>query len=358
MDGERAGERYQRREEARDRRRTKIKILLGGVIVLGFVIGSLAALNRSARPVPAANQAQTRSFQPVDAYFAGAEKLFPTYEIQETFGDVSLLRSDVRREVADLFGNLDIPPADAEAQATESLRMRYAMASRAIAVGMSEESDFQAAVRRYYIDTLAGQYLNWKLTAAVEVPSSDIEAFIAENPQFFAERRRFSFDAVDVPASAYSALNSQLGRSAESIEDMLVLIKGLGISYRRRPFALYSEEMPDPLLAVMDDVIDADETVFLRSDGQTTIARLIAVDPAAVPLDEWYPLARARLTTMKRAEMLASVEADIRKSLFEVDVDAVSAQDAGDQTIDSQTRGDDGGGNDSVEEEAKPDTPS
>lgn len=316
MTNERAGERYKREEEKRSKLYRRRFII--GCIVFSLLAGTGALVFFGKMPKPApAEPVQQRVFKPLDDYFARAEGLFPIYEIYDQFGGVTLLKSDIDRAINQQYGSRANLPDGAEQQLVERLRLRHAMASRAIGIGLSDETAFQAAVRRYYLDTLAGQYLNMRLTAAVEVKASEVETFIAENPDLFKDRKRLAFDAIDIPLSAYDALDSSLIRNAKSMDDILIAIKGLGIPFRRRPFAAYSEELPAELLQSLDRIITDGETVFVKSGGQATVMRLLSVDPATIAANEQFDLAEARLTTLKRAEALAGVEAEIRARLLE-----------------------------------------
>ncbi len=314
---ERIGERYQRLEAERQARMRRFRNI-GAVIIAVVFAGAVVAIAlRSSEPEPAKTPAIARAFKPVDDYFTRSSKFFPSYDVIDTVAGVAVLASDLRTDLNETFGRVDNLPDSAEREAVDRIKSRILMARRAIDIGMSDDPDFQAAMRRYYISTLAGRYLNWKLTPAIEVTRAEVEAYIADNPQLFTGRRRFSFDAVDVPVSAYSSLESDIVRRAKSIDEILVLVKGLGLPFRRRPFAMYSEEMPTQLLAVMDRVINDKETVFLKLSDQATIMRLLAVDPAPVPADERYSLALSRVTAVKRAEAIAAVEAEILADLLQ-----------------------------------------
>lgn len=161
-----------------------------------------------------------------------------------------------------------------------------ALAERTILVQLAEKDkldrrpDVWQDIRRSRSAILAKAYASARMSDRPLISRSAAEAFVFDNPSYYANREYFVFDAIaaktaDLPEDLKDEL-SEFG-DLDRVESRL---RELGLEHRREPQTAFSDQLAKVMLDQMDELESSGRIFYMVSGAGTLISKLQIRRPA------------------------------------------------------------------------------
>ncbi|MDX3883575.1 MAG: EpsD family peptidyl-prolyl cis-trans isomerase [Sphingomonas sp.] len=193
---------------------------------------------------------------------------------------------------------------------------RKLLVQRAKEQGLDKDPEYLTQRRRLDENLLVG-LLGKKAAASVKIPDGPtIDKFIAENPQMFAQRERYSLNQIqfDLPANPQRLSVLQKDKTLDAVAQSL---DSLGIKYRRGTAVLDSATTPPAVMAQILK-LPAGEPFIIPMNGkvyasvitgqQATPTPSEVARPAATEAIRRRDLAEISTKTLKQARDAAKIQ--------------------------------------------------
>ena len=157
---------------------------------------------------------------------------------------------------------------------------------------------------------LAKAYLQSQMVKKPDVPRSEIEAFIFDNPNLFANRAYYTFDTIILSNNYLSKEKRERWESVTNLDDIESELLQEGLDYKRMPYTAFSETLP---AGVMDDMhqLKLNGDVFFIVMKDVSYLNIYKTSrPAVLTGKKAVAAAEGRLSVQKTKEFLVKLEAD------------------------------------------------
>ncbi len=177
--------------------------------------------------------------------------------------------------LSELNGELKNAPAGGDkdairAAALQNLVNRKLLVQQAHDRGIDKDPEYLQQQRRLD-DELMINMLGQQVTKNVPVPSaSDIDRFIAEHPEMFAQRTIYSLDQVIFPLPADPSRLKAL-EADHTLDAVVARLKGMSIQTQRQPAKLDSAGTPPQFLKTIGD-LPAGEPFVVATGGRGVVS--------------------------------------------------------------------------------------
>lgn len=152
-------------------------------------------------------------------------------------------------------------------------------------------------------DALLVQLLTQQAARSVKVPvASEVNKFIADNPQMFADRAFFALDQISFPMPAQASTLEQL-KPAKTMAEVVAVLDRLGIRYQRQNARMDTAAVPVPTLDQIRRVPEG-EPFVLPTPAAVTVNLITGQAPAPLGGDEARQLATAQLRNAALADTM------------------------------------------------------
>jgi EpsD family peptidyl-prolyl cis-trans isomerase len=118
-------------------------------------------------------------------------------------------------------------------------------------------------------------------TKSSSISKSDIDNYIANNPQKFAKRQLLSVDEISVPLNAISQPLLDATKEMNTLEEVDQKLRAMGVQHGRAGGEISSGDVPQELLDKVSSI--PDEIFFIRSGGNGVFFKVLGQE--ARPLD-------------------------------------------------------------------------
>lgn len=231
----------------------------------------------------------------------------PKGQVLARVGTEEITRRDMQVELAATDSALIVDP-QAQAAALDQIIARKLMAREARTYAVNRSPEYLAQMRRARELLLASEYADLFEDRIKDPDPARLAAFIAANPQMFAERRVFIVDRVraNVPDGARPSL-----RGVTDNPDLVARLTGLRIAPIRKPAVVDSATLAP----------GAAQSLAARLPGQASIRwsgpviesdATMAVYPIPVAADQQRSLAKEILRKRALDTLVAEKVAELR----------------------------------------------
>ncbi len=203
--------------------------------------------------------------------------------------------------LSELNGELKNAPAGADKDAIrtaalQSLVNRKLLVQQARERGIDKDPEYLQQQRRVN-DELMINMLGQQVTKNVPVPSaSDIDGFIAQHPEMFAQRTIYSLDQVVFPLPADPSRLKAL-EADHTLDAVVTRLKSMSIPTQRQPAKLDSGGTPAQFLKTVTD-LPAGEPFVVATGGRGVVSVITGKETQPITGD---PARRIAAEAIRRA---------------------------------------------------------
>jgi peptidyl-prolyl cis-trans isomerase C len=171
-------------------------------------------------------------------------------------------------------------------------------------------STLEAAKQKVLVDA----YVQRTLQGVGKPTLQEIEGFYNERPQFFADRKVFVYTQLTMPVEkeALESLVTEL-KAIKTLAELLPILKGKDISYKKMVEANPSEKLPPALLAPLNVLKVGDIGYLKLSDGLLVIELQQALSQP-VTLEQATPAIERQLYSQKQKEAAEKLIESLKES--------------------------------------------
>jgi len=249
------------------------------------------------------------------ALLAGCEKQPEGQVVAVVNGDEVTLQ-----ELNNELGNADLPEGEAKTEARnralDSIINRRLLAGIAQEQGIDDSPEYIVR-RRQLEEALLVQMLAQRTARPMKQPTAqEVNAFVAENPQMFADRAILSVDQIRFPTPARQDYIAAL-RPAKTMADVVTVLNRLGIKFERATTQVDSGNLPREMFERIKAVGSA-EPFVIPSPGGVSVGQVVASRPAPLPANQVTP---AATSLIQRRNLGTELDTMIKAAKAEAGID-------------------------------------
>jgi len=182
---------------------------------------------------------------------------------------------------------------DAIRKVLGDLVQRKFLVRQAMTAKLDREPGVLLDLLRSREQVLATAYLN-RAAAAKPPGKADIDSYIADNAQRFANRAIYAVEQIVFPINADSQALVEGSKDSRTLDVINRKLTEAGVPHARQTGALSSTDMPPDLLALMD-ARKPEDVFFVRAGANGLFFRVTAVEPRPLTGEAAAELARQTL---------------------------------------------------------------
>ena len=157
---------------------------------------------------------------------------------------------------------------------------------------------------------LAKAYMQSQIVKKDEVSRSEVEAYIFDNPNFFANRAYYTFERIVLANEHLLKERRERWEDVTNLNDIESELLREGIEYKRMPYTVYSEALPAGILEDMSELKVKGDVFFIIMKDVSYLNIYKSSRPASLTGEKAFALARQYLSNQKTKEFLVKLEAD------------------------------------------------
>lgn len=193
----------------------------------------------------------------------------------------------------------------------KSLVTRTVFKQNARKMQMDRFPNIMMEIERSKATILAKAYLQSQMINKPDVPRSEVEAYIFDNPHKFSNRAYYTFDSLIVPNTYLTKERREAWETVTDLNEIESVLLSEGLDYKRVPFTSYSENLPAGVVKDMPKLKLNGDVFFILMKGQSYLNIYKDSHPAVLTGEEAFKVAKKYLTTQKTKEFLVKLEADV-----------------------------------------------
>ena len=175
---------------------------------------------------------------------------------------------------------------------------------------MDRSPNIMMELERSKATILAKAYLQSQLIKRPEASRSEVEAYIFDNPNFFANRAYYTFERIILSNEYLSKERRERWESVTNLNDIESELLREGIEYKRMPYTVYSETLPAGILEDMPELKVKGDVFFIVMKDVSYLNIYKTSRPATLTGGKAFELARKYLSNRKTKEFLVKLESD------------------------------------------------
>lgn len=226
----------------------------------------------------------------------------PTGQVAAVVDGEEVTLAEINAELA----NMRVPE-NADKKAMQKLALqrvveRKLLANSAKQDGISETPEF--IIRRQQLeDALLVQMLTQKVARTVKVPAdSDVDKFMADNPNMFASRSILIVDQIRFATPARDDFMKPLA-AAKTMAAVTSALDQLGVKYERQNSEIDTAQLPGEMVNKIR-AVPAGEPFVVPADGFITVSLITGQRPAVLPAANARPAAVAATRNKTLSDLL------------------------------------------------------
>lgn len=218
------------------------------------------------------------------------------------------------------LGSTQLPEGEA---ANQVRNMALAnVVNRRLVAGIARDEQIDSSpefiIRRQQLEeNLLAQMLSQKVARTVKQPTAaEIDKFIADNPQIFANRIMLGVDQIRFPTPARNDYIKAL-EGADSMTAVVAVLNRLGIRFERGNVPVDSANLPRPVFNQVMSV-GTREPFIIPSPAGVTVSQIVATRPAPVTGAQARP---AAVSLLQRQAVAAELEKRLEAAKADAGID-------------------------------------
>ncbi|WP_308910182.1 EpsD family peptidyl-prolyl cis-trans isomerase [Pseudokordiimonas caeni] len=206
-------------------------------------------------------------------------------------------------------------PADADRQAIEenvlrAIVNRKVLEQKAVGAGLDRVPGVIAEIRRSRSTLLAQAYMRSQASGAQTVSRQEAEKFILDNPNLFANRTYYIFDAILAPSDALPEEKKDAFEALGNLDEIERQLSNSQINNQRKPYTAFSETIPSAMQEKLPELM-RDRTVFFVVQGpRTMITQFQESRPASLTGEDALRVATRMLQGRNNRETMMKVQSE------------------------------------------------
>lgn len=238
------------------------------------------------------------------ALLAGCEKQ-PEGQVVAVVNGEEITMQELNAELS----NVNLPEGTAKEeirnQALDNIINRRLLAGLAIEQGIDDTPEFIIRQRQLE-DALLVQMLAQKTARPMKQPTSEeVNKFVAENPQIFANRQVLLLDQIRFATPATQDYLKAL-EPAKTMAEVVTALNRLGIKFERGNAQADTATMP-PELYQKVTAVGSSEPFVIPGPAGVSVSQLVSSRPAPLPENQVTPAATAMIQRRNLANELNSM---------------------------------------------------
>lgn len=178
--------------------------------------------------------------------------------------------------------------AAASKQLLESLIDRQLLQNEAEKEKVDRDPKVMQAIERAKALIVAQAYMQKRIGAAVRPSKPEVEAYFAQNPQFFTQRKQFDMRQLILPTSALNDELKAVIDGAKSLEDVAQWLDGHKVAYARSQVSRTSADLAPELSSKLASMAKG-QLFIVREGERSLLVSLADVKDSPVGLDAATP---------------------------------------------------------------------
>jgi peptidyl-prolyl cis-trans isomerase C len=209
-------------------------------------------------------------------------------------------------ELNDELAAANLPPTvdkkAASAQILQNVVDRRLLVQKAVADGLDKSPEFISKMRRVRDDMLISMLSNRQSGSAKLPTPAEIDAFIAANPQMFAQRSIWSLDQIQFDIPKDKAVLAKL-KDTHSLDQIAGVLSASGIAFNKAQQKVDSGTLPLAMVKRVD-ALPAGEPFILPVNGKAFANVITNRQPTTVPADDQRKIALQMVRRNKATDAL------------------------------------------------------
>ena len=198
-------------------------------------------------------------------------------------------------------------------QLLESMIDRQLVVEEAKRNKLDRAPNVMRAIERSKMQIIAQSYIQTTLSQVEEPTQAEIDQFYQENPELFAQRKRYSFSFIRFAAEILNDDFNTVIDSANSLGDVVKWLDKHQISYHSDEMVRVTTDIPPPIVARLRDAKVGER--FLVNENATATTMLVSVDnmePAPLAAKDVQSQIALHLLNTKRRDTARAAIAQLR----------------------------------------------
>lgn len=199
--------------------------------------------------------------------------------------------------------------ATASKQLLESLVDRQLLQNEAEKEKLDRDPKVMQAIERAKALILAQAYMQKRIGAATRPSKAEVDAYFAQNPQFFTQRKQFDMRQLMLPTSALTDELKAAMDNAKSLDDVAQWLDSRKIAFARSQVSRTSADLAPELSRKLESMAKG-QLFIVREGDRTLLISLADVKDSPVTLEAATPQIEQFLANKKSKD---AAEAELKR---------------------------------------------
>ncbi len=191
-----------------------------------------------------------------------------------------------------------------------SLVTRTILVQNAKKNNMDRSPNIMMELERSKATILAKAYLQSQLIKRAEVPRSEVESYIFDNPSKFANRAYYTFDTIILSNDYLSKERRERWETVTNLDEIESELLQDSLDYKRMPYTAFSETLPAGVIKDMPEIKMNGDVFFIVMKGVSYLNIYKTSRPAVLTGEKAFAVAEKHLSDQKTKEFLVKLETD------------------------------------------------